>query len=47
MESEALQTLSDFFGIDFKDMDEAMILVRENNDKDDSRVWVNKYELVD
>ena len=46
MENEALQTLSDFFGIDFKDMDEAMILVRENNDKDDGRVWVNKYEFV-
>ena len=47
MESEALRTSSDFFGIDFKDMDEAMILVRENNDKDDGRVWVNKYQLVD
>ena len=35
-----------FFGIDFKDMDEAMILVRENNDKDGGRVWVNKYQLV-
>ena len=46
MESEALQTLSDFFGIDFKDMAEAMILVRENNDKDDGRVWVNKFEFV-
>ena len=31
---------------DFKDMDEAMIIVRENNDKDDGRVWVNKYEFV-
>ena len=29
-----------------KVMDEAMILVRENNDKDDGRVWVNKYEFV-
>lgn len=38
MESEALQTLSDFFCIDFKDMDEAMILVRENNDNNDGRV---------
>ena len=47
MERGALQTLSDFFGIDFKDMDEAMILVRENNDKDSGRVWVNKYELVE
>ena len=46
MESEALQSLSDFFGIDFKDMDEAMIFVRENNEKDDSRVWVNKYGLL-
>ena len=46
MESEALQSLSDFFGIDFKDMDEAMILVRENNDKDDGRIWVNKFEFV-
>ena len=47
MESEALQSLSDFFGIDFKDMDEAMILVNENNEQDDGRVWVNKYQLVD
>ena len=46
MESEALQTLSDFFGIDFNYMDEAMILVRENIDKDDGRVWVNKFEFV-
>ena len=46
MENKALQTLSDFFGIDFKDMDEAMILVRENNDKYDGRVWVNRYEFV-
>ena len=46
MESEALQTLSDFFGIDFKDMAEAMILVRENNDKDDGRVWVNRFEFA-
>ena len=46
-EAEALQKLSDFFGIDFKDMAEAMILVRENNDKDDGRVWVNKYQLVE
>ena len=46
VESEALQTLSDFFGFDFKDMAEAMILVRENNDKDDGRVWVNRYEFV-
>ena len=29
-----------------KDMDEAMILVRENNDKDDGRVWVNRFEFV-
>jgi hypothetical protein len=47
MESETLQTLSDFFGIDFKDIDEAMILVRENNDNDDGCVWVNKYEFAD
>ena len=46
-ETEALEVLSDFFGVDFKDMDEAMILVEENNEKDDGRVWVNKYELVD
>ena len=47
MESEALRTLSDFFGIDFKYLDEAMILVRENNNKDDGRVWGNKYEFVE
>lgn len=46
-EEETLEELSDYFGIDFKDMDEAMILVRENNDMDDGRVWVNKYELVE
>lgn len=46
-EEDTLAQLSDFFGVDFKDMDEAMILVRENNDNDDGRVWVNKYELVE
>ena len=46
MESGVLQTLSDFFGIDFKDMDEAIILFRGNNDNDDVRVWVNKYEFA-
>lgn len=46
-EDRALLNLSDFFGIDFKGMDEAMILVDENNEKDDGRVWVNKYELVE
>lgn len=46
-EDETLDELSDFFGIDFKSMDEAMILVKENNEKDDGRVWVNKYQLVD
>ena len=46
-EEEALQTLSDFFGVDFKDMDEAMVLVEENNEKDDGHVWVNKYQLVE
>ena len=46
-EADALRILSDFFGIDFKDMDEAMILVEENNEKDDGRVWVNRYQLVD
>ena len=46
MEGEALQVLSDFFGIDFKDIDEAMVLVQENNDKDDGRGWVNKYEFI-
>ena len=24
-----------------------MVLVRENNDKDDGRIWVNKYEFVE
>lgn len=46
-EEDALQTLSDFFGVDFKDMDEAMILVQENNEKDDGRVWVNRFEMVE
>lgn len=46
-ENAALELLSDFFGVDFKDMDEAMVLVEENNDKDDGRVWVNKYQLVE
>ncbi len=46
-EQAALVLLSDFFGIDFQDMDEAMVLVRENNEQDEGRVWVNKYELVE
>lgn len=46
-EADALEILSDFFGIDFKDMDEAMILVSENNEQDDGRIWVNRYELVE
>lgn len=46
-EKAALELLSDFFGVDFKDMNEAMVLVEENNEKDDGRVWVNRYQLVD
>jgi len=39
--------LSDFFGIDFKDVEEAMILVNEHNEKDEEHVWVNEFELVE
>ena len=46
-ESDALNQLSDYFGIDFKDMEEAMILVKESHDKEEGSIWVNKYELVD
>ena len=46
-EEQALQKLSDFFGIDFKDVEEAMILVNEHNEKDEEHVWVNEFELVE
>ena len=49
-EQEALQELSDVFGVDFADIDEAMILVEEHNDKednDDDQIYVHKFELVD
>lgn len=38
--------LSDFSRIDIKDMDETMILVKENNCRDDGRVGVHKFKLV-
>lgn len=43
----ALDKLSDYFGLDFKDMEEAMVLVQENNEKDEGQVWVCRYEMVD
>ena len=49
-EAGALQELSDIFGIDFADINEALILVEEHNDKeenDDDQIYVHKFELVD
>ena len=49
-EAGALNELSEVFGIDFADIDEAMILVEEHNDKednDDDQIYVHKFELVD
>ena len=49
-EAEALQELSDEFGIDFADIDEAMIIVEEHNNKDETcedQIYVHKFELVD
>ena len=48
-ESEILSELSDEFGVDFADIDEALILVEEHNDKednDDDQIYVHKFELV-
>lgn len=36
---------SDFFGIDFQDMDEPMVLVED--EKEGQQVWVNRFQLVD
>ena len=46
-EAGALTLLSDFFGIDFVDMEEAMVLVQEHNEKEETQVWVNRFQLVD
>ena len=49
-EAEALTELSDEFGVDFADIDEALILVEEHNNKgenDDDQIYVHKFELVD
>ena len=49
-EAEVLNELSDEFGVDFADIDEALILVEEYNNKDeneDNQIYVHKYELVD
>ena len=49
-EAEMLSELSDEFGVDFADIDEALILVEEHNNKDendDDQIYVHKFELVD
>ena len=49
-EAEMLSELSDEFGVDFADIDEALILVEEHNDKEengDDQIYVHKFELVD
>jgi len=46
----ALNELSEVFGIDFADIDEALILVEEHNDKeenDDDQIYIHKFELID
>ena len=45
-----LTELSDEFGVDFADIDEALILVEEHNNKDendDDQIYVHKFELID
>ena len=49
-EADALQELSDEFGIDFANMDEALVIVEEHNDKEDNvddEIYVYKFELID
>ena len=49
-EAEMLSELSDEFGVDFADINEALILVEEHNNKDendDDQIYVHKFELVD
>ena len=47
-EEETLNELSEFFGIDFADIAEALILVEEHNENDDDDpIYVHKFELVD
>ena len=49
-EEEALRELSDEFGVDFANMDEALTIVDEHNDKDDNdddQIYVHKFELID
>ena len=49
-EAGTLNELSEVFGIDFADIDEAMILVAEHNgkeDNDDNQIYVHKFELID
>ena len=49
-EAGVLSELSDEFGVDFADINEALILVEEHNDKDendDDQIYVHKFELVD
>ena len=49
-EDEALEELSELFGVDFQNMDEALVLVEEHNDDADNEndnIWVHKFETVD
>ena len=48
-EEEALEELSELFGVDFQNMEEALVLVEEHNDDPDNEndnVWVHKFETV-
>ncbi len=49
-EDEALEELSELFGVDFQNMEEALVLVEEHNDDPDNEndnIWVHKFETVD
>ena len=49
-EEEALEELSEVFGVDFLTMDEALVLIEEHNDSEDNEndnIWVHKFEMID
>jgi hypothetical protein len=49
-EEEALEELSEVFGVDFQTIDEALVLVEEHNvseGNENDNIWVHKFEIVD
>ena len=45
-EERAIEMLSDHFGIDFKDISEASILVNESQEKEEGCIYMHKIQLV-